>query len=147
MVRTPKIWYFFFEISANVKIAMQSFEFFWGEMPKCPPWLRACSVWSVVKSLNYFMLSATTRMNWAWLMIGLYLFAIVHSETPPASASWAKLECSPGETIRLSIIVVWTVSFGFSALWYFGSVVFLTSFFYRWRRPPLGLIWKVILEI
>jgi len=39
MVGTPKISYFFFEISANVKIAMQSFENFFWEMPKCPPWL------------------------------------------------------------------------------------------------------------
>jgi len=37
MVRTQKIKSFFFEISANVKIAMQSFEIFLEEMPKCPP--------------------------------------------------------------------------------------------------------------
>ena len=36
MVRTQKIKSFFFEISANVKIAMQSLENFLGEMPKCP---------------------------------------------------------------------------------------------------------------
>jgi len=67
MVRTPKISSLFFEHSANVKIAMQSFEIFWGEMPKCPnahPPDRAPALFdTVVKILNYFMLSATTRMN------------------------------------------------------------------------------------
>jgi len=37
MVRTPKILSFFFEISTNVKIAMQSFEIFLGENAQMPP--------------------------------------------------------------------------------------------------------------
>jgi len=54
---------FFFEISANVKIAVQTFENFFGEMPKYPPDCAPALFDTVVKSLNYIMLSATTRMN------------------------------------------------------------------------------------
>jgi len=35
---------------------------------------------TVVESLNYFMLSATTRVNWACWWLGLYLLAIIHPE-------------------------------------------------------------------
>jgi len=60
------------KVSANVKIAMQSFEIFGeGECPNAPPPDCAPALFdTVVKSLHYFMLSATTRMNWAWLIIG-----------------------------------------------------------------------------
>ena len=73
------------------------------------------------------MLSATARMDWAWLMIGPLPSRNCTSWNDIASsASCAKIECSPGETIRLSIMV-WTISFGFLAVWHFGFVVLLTS--------------------
>jgi len=130
MVRTPKIWSLFFESFCKCQNCCAKFWKFLGEMPKCPPPDCAPALFdTVVKSLNYFMLSVTTRMNWAWLMIGPLPSRNCTSWNGTASsASWAKIECSAGETIRLSTIVVWTVSFGFLAVWYFGFVVFLTSF-------------------
>jgi len=37
-----KFHFYSLKVSANIKIAMQSFETFGWGCPKCPPWLRAC---------------------------------------------------------------------------------------------------------
>ena len=52
------------KVSANVKIAMQSFDILGrnAQMPPTPDCAPALFD-TAVKSLNYFMLSATTRMN------------------------------------------------------------------------------------
>ena len=124
------------KVSANVKIAMQSFEIlvWWGKCPNAPSDCAPALFDTAVKSLNCFMLSATARMNWACLMIGPQPSRNCTSWNDIASsASWAKIECSPGETIRLSIVVVQTVRF-----WVFDSVVFRfcsvsDKFSNRWR--------------
>jgi len=41
MIRIPNFCLYSLEVCANVKIAVQCFEIFGGQMPQMPPWLRA----------------------------------------------------------------------------------------------------------
>jgi len=131
MNKTPKISSLFFESFCKCQNCYAKFWNFGGcKCPNSPPPDCAPALFdTVVKSLNCFMLPATARMNWAWLTIGPLPSRNCTSWNDIASsASWAKMECSAGETIRLSITVVWTISFGFLAVWHFGFVAFLTRF-------------------
>jgi len=123
--------FIFWKFLQMSKLLCKALKFFWGgESSNVHPHDCAPALFdTVVKSLNYFRLSATTRMNWAWSMIGPLPSRDCTSWNDIASsASWAKIGSSSGETIRLSIIVVWIVSLRFLAVWYLGFVVFLTSF-------------------
>ena len=92
----------------------------WGANAQMPPTDCTPSLFdTVVTSLNCFMLSATARMNWAWLMIGPLLSRNCTSWNDIAScASWAKMECSPGEAIRLFLEIIIIKNFIF-ILWKF----------------------------